>query len=226
MNMRTVLAGVTAALFLAPVAANAGVVYENAANPIGGDCSFSTTCAASAGRGDDYAAQRFVLGAGATVESASFSIFHPGTIGTSANWKFYLDDGAGGLPGTLVAQGSSTILGSQDIGANYGFTLSKTFFNLPTVNLAAGSYYFAIQSVSPIFDNYLSQGVALSGAAETFNGGANWQAGYQSLSSVAVGLYDTEFGAGGVPEPATWAFMVMGFGGAGAVLRRRKVALA
>jgi hypothetical protein len=30
----------------------------------------------------------------------------------------------------------------------------------------------------------------------------------------------------GVPEPATWALMIMGFGGAGAALRRRRVAVA
>lgn len=32
--------------------------------------------------------------------------------------------------------------------------------------------------------------------------------------------------SGGVPEPATWAMMIGGFGAAGAVLRRRKLALA
>jgi hypothetical protein len=32
--------------------------------------------------------------------------------------------------------------------------------------------------------------------------------------------------AGYVPEPATWALMILGFGGAGAVLRRRKLAVA
>lgn len=30
----------------------------------------------------------------------------------------------------------------------------------------------------------------------------------------------------GVPEPGTWALMIMGFGGAGAMLRRRKMAVA
>ena len=30
---------------------------------------------------------------------------------------------------------------------------------------------------------------------------------------------------GGVPEPATWAMMIIGFGGAGAMLRRRRGAL-
>jgi hypothetical protein len=28
--------------------------------------------------------------------------------------------------------------------------------------------------------------------------------------------------SGAVPEPGTWALMILGFGGAGAVLRRRK----
>ncbi len=32
--------------------------------------------------------------------------------------------------------------------------------------------------------------------------------------------------AGGVPEPATWTMMIMGFGGIGAVLRRRRQAVA
>jgi hypothetical protein len=33
-------------------------------------------------------------------------------------------------------------------------------------------------------------------------------------------------GAGGVPEPATWAMMILGFGGVGALLRRRRQAAA
>jgi hypothetical protein len=33
-------------------------------------------------------------------------------------------------------------------------------------------------------------------------------------------------GAGGVPEPATWALMIGGFGGVGALMRRRRMAVA
>jgi len=32
-------------------------------------------------------------------------------------------------------------------------------------------------------------------------------------------------GAGGVPEPATWAMMIVGFGGVGALMRRRRIQL-
>jgi hypothetical protein len=39
-------------------------------------------------------------------------------------------------------------------------------------------------------------------------------------------LNATPFGSGAVPEPATWALMIMGFGGAGAMLRRRRMVLA
>lgn len=43
---------------------------------------------------------------------------------------------------------------------------------------------------------------------------------------LACGVYDLQFGtvaagAGAVPEPASWALMILGFGAAGAMLRRR-----
>ena len=41
--------------------------------------------------------------------------------------------------------------------------------------------------------------------------------GRQSLTTTAI------VGNGGVPEPATWAMMMIGFGGMGAIVRRRKM---
>src|SRR5207248_1709645 len=104
--------------------------------------------------------------------------------------------------------------------ADLGNQNVQSFFNLPSVSLDAGSYYFAVQSVTGSFQNYLSQGVAGFGAAETHDGGASWSPGYENFNSVAVGLYDNS--VGGVPEPTSWALMLVGFGGLGAMLRRTR----
>jgi hypothetical protein len=216
MNLMNFLAGLALATAL-PMAAQANTIYDNPGNPgAGGDCSFNTTCAAVAGRGDDFAAQQFTLDAGATVQSASFSIYAYDPAGTAANWAFYLD--ADGGPGALISSGSSAI--ADNVTRPDG--LVQSFFNLPSVSLGAGSYYFAVQSVTASFSNYLANGVAESGAAETHDGGASWSPGYEGQSSVAVALYDNRVGAAGVPEPMSWALMLVGFGGMGAVLRRAR----
>jgi hypothetical protein len=52
----------------------------------------------------------------------------------------------------------------------------------------------------------------------------NGLSGGQKQASIRVQV--REGVEGGVPEPATWALMIMGFGGAGAALRRRRTAAA
>ncbi|HEX3886893.1 MAG TPA: PEPxxWA-CTERM sorting domain-containing protein [Phenylobacterium sp.] len=68
-----------------------------------------------------------------------------------------------------------------------------------------------------------------------------WETWTGTLDVTTAGFYDTDFAyqsfaapaadvvidnvfivAGGVPEPASWALMIMGFGAAGALLRRRQ----
>lgn len=43
---------------------------------------------------------------------------------------------------------------------------------------------------------------------------------------VSIRLTTPDAGGPGVPEPATWALMILGFGGVGAIARRRRTALA
>ncbi|MBI1199746.1 MAG: PEP-CTERM sorting domain-containing protein [Phenylobacterium sp.] len=218
-RLRAAAAAVALAL---PLAAHAGVIYDNLPTGprYGGYCFFNTTCAANHRFvGDNYAAQLFTLADAATIKSAGFVEMDLEVYGTSVNWKFYLADGAGGLPGTLVTEGSSAILASTNIDVDHQYNISLNLFDLPSISLDAGDYYFALQLVSPVEDIFLTEGLRNSGAAETNDGGASWSAPYEELSSVGVALYGTIGGA--VPEPATWALMIMGFGGAGAMLRRR-----
>jgi hypothetical protein len=222
MKLSNVAFGVAAAVFGLASSASAGVVYSNPYDGSGnGDCSWSTTCAAAAFRGDDFAAQSFTLTSATVITGASFEEVPGISTGgvTSVNWGFILADGAAGLPGTIVSAGSSTVT-SYGAGSNGSI---EGFFGVGPQALGPGTYYFALQGVSASFTEYLAEGMGAGGAANTGDGGASWAAGYycqgggQCMPSVAVSLF-----SGGVPEPATWALMLTGFGTMGAAMRLRR----
>lgn len=102
-------------------------------------------------------------------------------------------------------------------------------------NIATGSTASGVEVVGVTAGGTVTQSFDFNGL-QFSNFALN--AGFTGLSSVrftALGSPNAEFlinnievnGAGGaVPEPATWALMIMGFGGAGAMVRRRKAVLA
>lgn len=206
--------------------ASAGTIYTNEYSGDPGNCLFNSQRAATYTGTDTFAAQRFTLSSTATALSGSFVSLNFDGGGTSVNWKFYDDDGAGGLPGTLLGSGNSLFAAeSGDLGGGNNHEIAiRTSFDFPSITLAAGSYFFAVQYVTPHLRTYLVPGVANSGGAQTNDGGASWTPGFQGMGGVAVALYDTHVDGSGaaVPEPAAWAMMLLGFGGMGAVLRNRR----
>jgi len=110
-----------------------------------------------------------------------------------------------------VSSGYSTfeIQGRNNAGAYFGFTTQRVTNDGP---------YFSTTDL-PLQPQLLAMSPgSLSFFHETINGGR-----------AASGYGDAALAAGGgVPEPATWAMMIGGFGMAGAMLRRRRsqVALA
>src|SRR5215831_7930463 len=164
-------------------AASANTIFNNPySDGNGGDCSWSTTCAASVGRGDDFAAQKFTLATAAVITDASFIEldFGPPTP-TDVNWGIIMADGAGGLPGTILAAGTDVVNSTVFLGVdpNFGANKNQGFFNMGTVALGPGTYYIAMQGVSANFFNYLGFGDLPSGAAETHDGGVTWAPGYE-----------------------------------------------
>lgn len=61
---------------------------------------------------------------------------------------------------------------------------------------------------------------------DVVNEGGTGNGGSVGADIDAVGAISTRRFTGGVPEPSTWAMMLLGFGGLGAVLRRRREAYA
>jgi hypothetical protein len=198
--------------------AGAAVIYNNPWTDVNADCAFSC--------GGGQLAQRFTINNASVVNSASFTEFHDGVnqpTPTSANWEFLNADGVGGLPGTVVASGSSsltaTLLGSGFFGGGISRDVYQENFDIAPTVLASGEYYFALNV--PVTDVLLIFGTENGGGARIVGAGP-WQ--FYTLNQVprsfAVSLNGDEVAS--VPEPSTWAMMILGFAGVGFMAYRRK----
>jgi hypothetical protein len=107
----------------------------------------------------------------------------------------------GGNAGATVDFGPGTVVGTGHYGFNGAWTDAVVHYSLVIPHTAAS----------------WSMSINFGGAG--FQGGDDESWGIDNFSLAAVT-------GGGVPEPATWAMMILGFGFAGAALRRRRAALA
>ena len=129
--------------------------------------------------------------------------------GSAGTFTIALHSDTGGIPGAVLDEQQLTFDGNEG------------WIGLSGLNWAVGpGSYWAAFEVRP--------GDTLSGAmnfpapspvqtAFTFSG--VWQHG--GAPGLGARVFGHE-GAPGVPEPATWAMMMVGFGGLGAVMRKRR----
>lgn len=202
-------------------------MYSNPYDPVAGatdegsNCLFNSACDAILGI-TDIVAQGFTLASGAVITSADFTqLDWPELAGpTSANWAFYTV--SGGLPGTLLVSGAALIDGASNAGVSvilpgdYSMFIDTYSFNIPSIVLGPGSYFFALSTTSDVL-GFLAEGQTNSGAAQSINGGP-WTAGYAfgGIDGVAVEL---DSSASGTPEPATLGLFGVGLGVLGLMSR-------
>jgi hypothetical protein len=81
-------------------------------------------------------------------------------------------------------------------------------------SLAAGAYTVAVTQFENFAPNHLSD--PFPGSGQSFFGGrdAHWAFDVLNVGDASQ--------AGAVPEPATWAMMIIGMGGIGGMIRRRR----
>jgi len=82
------------------------------------------------------------------------------------------------------------------------------------ITLAAGTYWFSLQNAVTAGGNALYWDV-------NYGPSSAFQSGVGEVGSESFTLYSN----GAVPEPASWALMLGGFGLVGSAMRRRKVSL-
>ncbi len=219
-------------------AASAGVVFQSVdlgANPNAYICS---ECQGSL----DSLGESFSLSSGATVASFDFtaaasdpslSIDFGYSWPTSVTVGFY--DDAGGTVGTQTYAETISSFASdqhQNVGPLSGDELVHAVLSTP-VALAAGNYLVFLTAPSLMLPSYgygTGNAVVIPVSKSTYPDLAGDPYRYDHEMGIAlcsdVNACATAAAGGAVPEPMTWALMVLGIGMLGASVRRRPLAIA
>lgn len=142
-----------------------------------------------------------------------------GSFGSAANATTVVTDyhpTDAGTPITLEGASSPQFTFIND----YYFTAPKAYLQgndgaMVSTPSAPSSYSSGAYTSSFIFDGDGNYGITFSANGTQYHGFATVTDMGQTISQIS---YDV----GGVPEPATWAMMVLGLGLAGGALRRSK----
>lgn len=208
-------AAVTTALLIAStsVAQAATVFDQGPVQPAGGVRSVF------------WNADDFTLSATALLSGATFNLGYDVRPGfapePSINYELYAD--AAGTPGAVLQSGTATAM-VTDLGLNndstYRFNAWAFDFATPFAALAGARYWIGVQQPAD---------VALANTPGT-NPGASAMIRLGTYVPRGAGLAFSLQGtnvtdppvAGAVPEPATWAMIMIGFGAVSAAMRRRR----
>ena len=198
MKLRSILAGLTLSTALA-ASAHAGIIYAGPSAPQATDTSISLT-----------------FNSAAPTTALSFTLDGYRSLD---GHNFYEDDFTLKLNGTQIFEGTFNLGGGSStdqavvISSVGGVTLGNPTSNGLGVGFAGGQETFNFSSL------------ALNGGLNTLEfhysslPGPN-NAGFQGIGDEGWGVEQVNVSA--VPEPSTWAMMILGFAGVGFMAYRRR----
>lgn len=141
------------------------------------------------------------------------------TSGAAVTIKFRAD--VGGAPDlTNLAVLSSSISAVDSQGASSSPTILRGHADFAPLSLAAGTYWFGMSSAGP--DIGWNFNFDVPGVTNMWQlNGDTLQFSFNDVSFPTQAAFRL-YGGGVVPEPASWALMIIGFGAVGGALRRRR----
>ena len=191
----------------------------------GANDSFAAGQVAAGGNPGAYrqTTQVYYQGPGITVVHLNTAnLYDPGVQGAVTSLTFDFDFNFFNAPGTGPAPSAAVgvgIVARQNgmvfFGATGGAATLNSWqhFNYNLTPADFGGLDLTSSGASVAFGYYTSNGTCCGGPNTTISGIDGWGASIENAPSL------------GVPEPATWALMIAGFGAAGALLRRRPAAV-
>jgi hypothetical protein len=213
MKLTTLLGGAALAAICSGSVASAAVLYDN------GPMNLSDSALTI--NGGQAIGDSFTLTSAATVTGVNFGVYAlTGDRMLTVDWGITSDATAVPDNGTAaVTTGAVTDDGG-------GIDASTDSFSTGPVHLAAGTYYLWLQNAftdsgDPLFWNINDGPSAANWALFGVNQGSLAGLVEPGSNSSAFQIVGT---LGDLPEPATWAMMLAGFGGIGAVMRRGRKA--
>lgn len=212
------LAGAALAIAAVPAQAAVTVLSFNDATCAGGFACRSTTSI------DE------TYGDGAGVD-VGYRVIYAGSGTTYRTSLLYWEGGYGDLDGVAYSGTSAPTRIEITLKALAGYELSLSSFDLATFSRISPTTPVMIETLSglnlfsgPVSTNpgghnhltfdtaYFTDGIRLSFGPDSFNVG---------IDNIAFDVRPLATGA--VPEPATWAMLILGFFGTGALARRRRL---
>jgi hypothetical protein len=230
-NMRNVGAAGALTMAFSFGAAHASVIYQSVPDLTAAP-SVNAWCSQCSSDGVDIG-QTFTLGSGAVADTLSFVVQNGSSNAwpTSVTVDIFQDAGASTLGADLFHQTISTFVSDTPTGNG----TDVVTISLGKLSMAAGTYEIFMTNPDNLGIPGFSGGangeiLDLTADASSPTSGPQPSSGdeYVTISSIAGGNYDAGIILDGtaVPEPATWAMLILGVAMVGFAARRRNAGAA